>query len=117
VCKVGFAKSFGDAPRCWASSSSFEWGDRGRWILLCLSLGAVSEDCDHCANICHFPNIRSAQSSSNGSRAPTSDQTSSMRCFKWKNEMFAHRIKSPQCPKCGAMMSLRIIESERPGFD
>jgi DNA-directed RNA polymerase subunit M/transcription elongation factor TFIIS len=31
--------------------------------------------------------------------------------------MFADRIKSPRCPKCGAMMSLRIIEPERPGFD
>jgi ssDNA-binding Zn-finger/Zn-ribbon topoisomerase 1 len=29
--------------------------------------------------------------------------------------MFADRIKSPRCPKCGA--SLRIIEPERPGFD
>ena len=31
--------------------------------------------------------------------------------------MFVDRIKSPRCPKCGAMMSLRIIEPERPGFD
>src|SRR5258708_833968 len=29
--------------------------------------------------------------------------------------MFVDRIKSPRCPKCGAMMSLRIIEPERPG--
>jgi DNA-directed RNA polymerase subunit M/transcription elongation factor TFIIS len=36
---------------------------------------------------------------------------------QWKHEMFADRIKSPQCPKCGAMMSLRIVEPERPGFD
>jgi hypothetical protein len=51
-------------------------------------------------------------------RAPRqSDQTSNMRYSHWKNEMFADRIKSPQCPKCGAMMSLRIIEPERPGFD
>jgi hypothetical protein len=31
--------------------------------------------------------------------------------------MFAVRIKSPQCPKCRALMSLRIIEPESPGFD
>jgi len=31
--------------------------------------------------------------------------------------MFVDRIKSPRCPKCGAMMSLQIIEPERPGFD
>jgi hypothetical protein len=31
--------------------------------------------------------------------------------------MFIDAIKSPRCPKCGAMMSLRIIEPERPGFD
>jgi hypothetical protein len=31
--------------------------------------------------------------------------------------MFADRIKSPHCPKCGAMMLLQIIEPERPGFD
>jgi predicted RNA-binding Zn-ribbon protein involved in translation (DUF1610 family) len=31
--------------------------------------------------------------------------------------MFVDRIKSPRCPKCGAMMSLRIIEPERHGFD
>jgi DNA-directed RNA polymerase subunit M/transcription elongation factor TFIIS len=31
--------------------------------------------------------------------------------------MFVDRIKSPRCPKCGAMMSLRIIEPERSGFD
>ncbi len=31
--------------------------------------------------------------------------------------MFVDRIKSPRCPKCGALMSLRIIEPERPGFD
>jgi len=31
--------------------------------------------------------------------------------------MFVDRIKSPRCPKCGAMMSLRIIEPARPGFD
>jgi DNA-directed RNA polymerase subunit M/transcription elongation factor TFIIS len=31
--------------------------------------------------------------------------------------MIVDRIKSPRCPKCGAMMSLRIIEPERPGFD
>jgi predicted RNA-binding Zn-ribbon protein involved in translation (DUF1610 family) len=36
---------------------------------------------------------------------------------QWKHEMFADRIKSPQCPKCGATMLLRIIEPERPGFD
>jgi predicted RNA-binding Zn-ribbon protein involved in translation (DUF1610 family) len=72
---------------------------------------------DHCANICHFPNTRFAQSSSNGSPPRQSDQTSSMRCSQWKHEMFADRITSPQCPKCGAMMLLRIIEPERPGFD
>jgi hypothetical protein len=31
--------------------------------------------------------------------------------------MFVDRIKSPRCPKCGAMMSMRIIEPEGPGFD
>jgi hypothetical protein len=31
--------------------------------------------------------------------------------------MFVDRIKSPRCPQCGAMMSLRVIEPERPGFD
>jgi ribosomal protein S27AE len=31
--------------------------------------------------------------------------------------MFVDRIKSPRCPKCGAMMFLRIIGSEGPGFD
>jgi hypothetical protein len=31
--------------------------------------------------------------------------------------MFVDRIKSPRCPKCGAMMSLQVIEPEGPGFD
>jgi hypothetical protein len=31
--------------------------------------------------------------------------------------MFVDRIKSPRCPKCGAMMLLQIIEPESPGFD
>jgi hypothetical protein len=31
--------------------------------------------------------------------------------------MLVESIKSPQCPKCGETMSLRIIEPERPGFD
>jgi hypothetical protein len=31
--------------------------------------------------------------------------------------MFVDRIKSPRCPKYGAMMLLQIIEPERQGFD
>jgi DNA-directed RNA polymerase subunit M/transcription elongation factor TFIIS len=31
--------------------------------------------------------------------------------------MLANVMKSPRCPKCGDMMSLRVIEPERPGFD
>jgi uncharacterized C2H2 Zn-finger protein len=31
--------------------------------------------------------------------------------------MFVDRIKNLRCPTCGAIMSLRIIEPERPGFD
>jgi transposase-like protein len=34
-----------------------------------------------------------------------------------EHAMFVDRIQSPRCPKCGAMMSLRIIEPERQGFD
>ena len=45
-------------------------------------------------------------------RASTSDNVE-----QGEYAMFVDRIKSPRCPKCGAMMSLRIIEPERPGFD
>jgi hypothetical protein len=31
--------------------------------------------------------------------------------------VFVDVIKSPRCPKCGAMMALRLIEPERPSFD
>src|SRR5258707_1190519 len=37
--------------------------------------------------------------------------------LKGEYAMFVDRIKSPRRPKCGAMMSLRIIEPERSGFD
>jgi predicted RNA-binding Zn-ribbon protein involved in translation (DUF1610 family) len=68
------------------------------------------------AYIRHLPNKRSAQSNSNASRASTSDKRQSLRP-NGGYAMFVDRIKSPRCPKCGAMMSLRIIEPERPGFD
>jgi predicted RNA-binding Zn-ribbon protein involved in translation (DUF1610 family) len=31
--------------------------------------------------------------------------------------VFDDLIKNPRCPKCGEMMTLRIIEPERSGFD
>ena len=50
-------------------------------------------------------------------RASTSDNVEQSLRLKGEYAMFVDRIKSPRCPKCGAMMSLRIIEPERPGFD
>jgi hypothetical protein len=73
---------------------------------------------DHCAYIRHLPNKRFAQINSNGSVASTSDKGRVVVTIKrGKYAMFVSRIKSPRCPQCGAMMSLRIIEPERPGFD
>jgi hypothetical protein len=72
---------------------------------------------DHFAHYRHLPNKRFAQSSSNGSRASTSDKHRAVVTTEGGYAMFVDRIKSPRCPKCGAMMSLRIIEPERPGFD
>jgi hypothetical protein len=31
--------------------------------------------------------------------------------------VFVDLIESPRCSKCGEMMTLRIIEPERPAFD
>jgi hypothetical protein len=48
-------------------------------------------------------------------QSPRSSDRASIKTGKYA--MFVDRIKSPRCPQCGAMMSLRIIEPERPGFD
>jgi hypothetical protein len=76
---------------------------------------------DRSANIRHFPDIRHlpdigfAQSGSIGCapRLATNVEQDLIGGYA----MFVDRIKSPRCPKCGAMMALRIIEPERPGFD
>src|SRR6266850_8464249 len=72
---------------------------------------------DYFAYIRHFPNIGFAQSSSNCSRRSTSDKRRTVVTTERGYAMFVDRIKCPRCPKCGAMMSLRIIEPEKPGFD
>jgi hypothetical protein len=92
-----------------------------QWVADCAVFCALIKEFairDHCAYIRHLPNKRFAQINSNGSRASTSDKRGVVATIKGgKYAMFVDRINNPRCQKCGAMMSLRIIEPERPGFD